>query len=56
MESETHLCREAVIVERDKVLKESCTVGRTCSYEKLFTLKNDTINADNTEHLMIENL
>ena len=56
VKSETHVSREAIENQRDKVLKENSIIGRSWSSAKLFIVQNYTENANGHVPLTAENV
>ena len=56
VKSETNFRREAIKVQRSKILKENSITGRSWSSAKLFTMQNYTDNADGDVPLTVENV
>ena len=56
MKSETHFSREAIKVQRGKVLKENSIIARRWSSAKLLIMQNYTDNANGNAPLTVENV
>ena len=56
MKSETHFSREAIEIERGKVLKGNSIIDRSWSSAKLFIVQDYTENANGYVPLIVENV